>query len=56
MKDFVWADDEDGDAIELAFSKKKIEARKNWLRALQVCLVIISFCQLSYKQLWHQIC
>ncbi|KAI7729535.1 hypothetical protein M8C21_029263, partial [Ambrosia artemisiifolia] len=34
-KDFIWADDEDGDAIELAFSKKKIEARKNWLRALQ---------------------
>ncbi|KAK9061834.1 hypothetical protein SSX86_019018 [Deinandra increscens subsp. villosa] len=34
-KDFVWADDEDGDAIELAFSKKKIEARKTWLRALQ---------------------
>lgn len=34
-KDFIWADDEDGEAIELAFSKKKIEARKNWLRALQ---------------------
>ncbi|KVI00753.1 Arginine repressor C-terminal-like domain-containing protein [Cynara cardunculus var. scolymus] len=34
-KDFVWADDEDGEAIELAFSKKKIEARKTWLRALQ---------------------
>ncbi|KAK9070925.1 hypothetical protein SSX86_009493 [Deinandra increscens subsp. villosa] len=34
-KDFVWADDEDGDAIELAFSKQKIEARKNWLLALQ---------------------
>ncbi|KAK1306769.1 DNA topoisomerase 2 [Acorus calamus] len=31
-KDFVWADDNDGDAIEMAFSKKKIEARKNWLR------------------------
>ncbi|KAK2637028.1 hypothetical protein Ddye_031820 [Dipteronia dyeriana] len=30
-KDFVWEDDEDGDAIELAFSKKKIEARKKWL-------------------------
>ncbi|KAL7594463.1 hypothetical protein Lser_V15G29667 [Lactuca serriola] len=29
-----WADDEDGEAIELAFSKKKIEARKTWLRAL----------------------
>ncbi|XP_052620374.1 DNA topoisomerase 2 isoform X2 [Lactuca sativa] len=34
-KDFVWDNDEDGDAIELAFSKKKIEARKTWLRALQ---------------------
>ncbi|XP_038982287.1 DNA topoisomerase 2 [Phoenix dactylifera] len=31
-KDFIWVDDQDGDAIELAFSKKKIEARKNWLR------------------------
>ncbi|MQM00366.1 hypothetical protein Taro_033099 [Colocasia esculenta] len=31
-KDFVWADEEDGNAIELAFSKKKIEERKNWLR------------------------
>ncbi|GKD47351.1 DNA topoisomerase 2-like protein, partial [Tanacetum coccineum] len=31
MKDFVWADDKDGDAIELAFSKKKIDARKKWL-------------------------
>ncbi|KAH7570640.1 hypothetical protein ACOSQ2_019276 [Xanthoceras sorbifolium] len=30
-KDFVWADDQDGEAIELAFSKKKIEARKKWL-------------------------
>nr|GEY19174.1 DNA topoisomerase 2 [Tanacetum cinerariifolium] len=35
MKDFVWADDKDGDAVELAFSKKKIEERKKWLRALQ---------------------
>lgn len=31
-KDFMWINDDDGDAIELAFSKKKIEARKNWLR------------------------
>ncbi|KAI9169979.1 hypothetical protein LWI28_020463 [Acer negundo] len=30
-KDFVWEDEEDGEAIELAFSKKKIEARKKWL-------------------------
>ncbi|KAK1259798.1 DNA topoisomerase 2 [Acorus gramineus] len=34
-KDFVWADDNDGDAIEMAFSKKKIEARKNWLRQFE---------------------
>lgn len=35
-KDFVWEGDEDGEAIELAFSKKKIEARKNWLRQFEV--------------------
>lgn len=35
-KDFIWAGDDDGDAIELAFSKKKIEARKNWLRQFEV--------------------
>ncbi|KAM0934081.1 putative DNA topoisomerase (ATP-hydrolyzing) [Dioscorea sansibarensis] len=35
QKDFLWVDDQDGDAIELAFSKKKIEARKNWLRQFE---------------------
>jgi hypothetical protein len=35
-KDFLWMDELDGDAIELAFSKKKIEARKNWLRQHEV--------------------
>ncbi|XP_031273762.1 DNA topoisomerase 2 [Pistacia vera] len=30
-KDFVWIDEQDGEAIELAFSKKKIDARKKWL-------------------------
>ncbi|KAF8016230.1 hypothetical protein BT93_H1671 [Corymbia citriodora subsp. variegata] len=34
-KDFVWANDQDGEAIELAFSKKKIEARKTWLRQFE---------------------
>lgn len=29
-------DEQDGDAIELAFSKKRIEARKNWLRQFEV--------------------
>ncbi|GJR75253.1 DNA topoisomerase 2 [Tanacetum coccineum] len=32
-KDFVWDNDEDGDAIELAFSNMKIEERKHWLQA-----------------------
>ncbi|XP_058196759.1 DNA topoisomerase 2-like isoform X1 [Rhododendron vialii] len=34
-KDFAWLDDKDGAAIELAFSKNKIEARKNWLRKFE---------------------
>ncbi|KDP43495.1 hypothetical protein JCGZ_16782 [Jatropha curcas] len=34
-KDFIWMDDQDGNAIELAFSKKKIDERKNWLRQYQ---------------------
>ncbi|KAL3537453.1 hypothetical protein ACH5RR_000819 [Cinchona calisaya] len=34
-KDFVWVDEQDEEAIELAFSKKKIEARKNWLRQFE---------------------
>ena len=41
-KDFVWVDEKDGDAIELAFSKKKIEERKNWLRQFQVGLHCIN--------------
>ncbi|CAL5328057.1 unnamed protein product [Camellia sinensis] len=31
----MWVDEQDGEAIELAFSKKKIEARKNWLRQFE---------------------
>ncbi|KAG6629641.1 hypothetical protein CIPAW_14G099000 [Carya illinoinensis] len=34
-KDFIWVDQQDGDAIELAFSKNKIEERKNWLRRFE---------------------
>ncbi|GJY31635.1 DNA topoisomerase 2 [Tanacetum coccineum] len=33
IKYFVWDNDEDGDAIELAFSNMKIEERKHWLQA-----------------------
>lgn len=31
-KEFVWEGDEDGEAINMAFSKKKVEERKDWLR------------------------
>ncbi|GER25873.1 DNA topoisomerase 2 [Striga asiatica] len=31
-KDFLWLDEKDNDAIELAFSKDKIQARKKWLQ------------------------
>ncbi|KAK6149154.1 hypothetical protein DH2020_016679 [Rehmannia glutinosa] len=31
-KDFLWLDKKDNDAIELAFSKHKIQARKKWLQ------------------------
>lgn len=30
-KDFVWQGDMDGDAIEMAFSKKRVDDRKKWL-------------------------
>lgn len=32
-KEFVWEGEEDGTAIEMAFSKKKVEDRKDWLRS-----------------------
>ncbi|XP_006647737.2 DNA topoisomerase 2 [Oryza brachyantha] len=34
-KDFVWANDQDDDNIELAFSKKRITDRKDWLSNFQ---------------------
>lgn len=57
-KDFVWVDGEDDDAIELAFSKKKIEARKNWLRQFEVrsliSIVYSSF--LTFHCYFHHCC
>lgn len=35
VKIFLWVDDEDGEAIKLAFSKTKIEERKNWIRQFE---------------------
>eukprot|EP00803_Ostreobium_quekettii_P008948 evm.model.scf_153.13 EVM.evm.TU.scf_153.13 scf_153:119338-130787(-) len=34
-KDFLWTGDEDDAAIEMAFSKKKVEERKQWLQGYQ---------------------
>ncbi|GJW99646.1 DNA topoisomerase 2, partial [Tanacetum coccineum] len=39
-KDFVWADDKDGDAIDLAFSNKKIKEREDWLRAFKPSTIL----------------
>ena len=50
-KEFVWADEQDGNAIELAFSKKKIEARKNWLRQFEVSFMITA----NHSQLIFQL-
>ena len=35
-KAIIWEDEQDWEAIELAFSKKKIEERKSWLRQFEV--------------------
>lgn len=34
--DFVWTGTEDGDAIDLAFNKKRVEDRKNWITNFNV--------------------
>ena len=47
-KDFVWAGDEDNTAIELAFSKKQINERKNWLSNFQVKHCIFSQFDISF--------
>ncbi|CAO2834643.1 unnamed protein product [Amaranthus hypochondriacus] len=39
-KIFTWEDNNDCSAIELAFSKKKIEARKDWLREAETGSVL----------------
>jgi hypothetical protein len=41
-KDFHWESQDDGDAIEMAFSKKKVEAQKTWLRHYEVVFPIAS--------------
>eukprot|EP00887_Chlorella_sp_A99_P005643 scaffold1.g5643.t1 len=34
-KQFVWSGNDDGQALEMAFSKKKVEERKDWLRTFK---------------------
>ncbi|KAG5552713.1 hypothetical protein RHGRI_010721 [Rhododendron griersonianum] len=56
-KDIIWEDEQDGEAIELAFSKKKFEARKNWLRHFEPGTYIdqkeklIKYSDFVYKEL-----
>nr|GEV83371.1 DNA topoisomerase 2 isoform X1 [Tanacetum cinerariifolium] len=59
IKDFVWVNDEDYNAIELVFSNKKIEARKRWLLKpedvtlfdpRQKCIRYLDFINQEFKQ------
>ena len=38
--DFQYKSEKDDSSIEMAFSKKKADERKDWIRALNVCLFI----------------
>lgn len=40
MIPFMPAEPEDRNLVDLAFSKKKIEERKEWLRQFKVCYVL----------------
>ena len=33
--EFEWRGDEDGDLIEMAFAKKRVDDRKEWLRSFE---------------------
>jgi DNA topoisomerase II len=35
VKEFVWRDDADGDAIDMVFAKKRVDERKEWLEAFE---------------------
>lgn len=51
------ADDDDGSAIEMAFSKKKVEDRKKWLSAYQSGTFLDqSVEEISYKDFVHKVC
>ncbi|EFN59062.1 hypothetical protein CHLNCDRAFT_137783 [Chlorella variabilis] len=56
-KEFVWDGDADGQALEMAFSKKKVEDRKQWLQAFSPGTFLdhtadtISYSQFVHKEL-----
>ena len=52
---FCTMDKDDHDLIDLAFSKKKVEERKEWLRQLRVCRICWSFAwqYLYVRTAWH---
>jgi hypothetical protein len=52
-----FADNDDGTAIEMAFSKKKVEDRKRWLSAYQPGTFLDqSVDNISYKDFVHKVC
>ncbi|KAF6262252.1 DNA topoisomerase [Scenedesmus sp. NREL 46B-D3] len=54
-KDFVWEDEDDGQSIEMAFSKKKVEDRKRWLSAFKPGTYLDqSVDTISYKDFVHK--
>ncbi|WIA35043.1 hypothetical protein OEZ86_003534 [Tetradesmus obliquus] len=54
-KNFVWEDEEDGQSIEMAFSKKKVEDRKRWLSAFKPGTYLDqSVDNISYKDFVHK--
>lgn len=55
-KDFIWGSENDGDAIEMAFSKKKVDDRKTWLRHYKVRICIDSFCENSSSEGFRDLC
>jgi len=51
-----WPDNEDGEAIEMAFSKKKVEDRKRWLSAFRAGTYLDqSVDNIRYKDFVHKV-
>lgn len=55
VKEFVWGGDNDGEAIEMAFSKKRVDERKTWLQGFtQGTFLDHSATHISYSEFVHK--